>query len=570
MRLKSISIEYFRAIRKSEIRVGSELALVGQNSGGKSSVLRALNAFFNFKDEEGSFEKGRHSFRSQSMSVIELQFADTPVACNLPRVATGSDIIRARLKYRKTALWQVFSNGSWVAAPGNLHEELRRHIRYVYVPLRRDHEISSWGDRGLLQSAVEAWVRHHTRNRDTISPKVAALSKDIRRRAFDGLSRQLRRVTPLNGAFTFNLEYTEQPDYSLLLRDLVLRVTEGNTTVDLEDCGSGTQSMTAFALYSYLAELEGSKYVLGIEEPEQNLHPQAQRELLQTLRGLPLQVVFTTHSTVMLDALRHDEVVLCRRVRSEIRDIEVTTTQLPVSFWVDAGLDEARYYQFYRRRNSEFFFSNFVILTESPIDGQVVKELLNSAGVDPTTYSVSVLSVDGVESLPYAYHLMKALNLNFATVVDKDYFLPYLLDELDPSRDTGGFPRYRREFRNGTLLNKMVPSLTERTTLLGLMLKNHSRAMSILERSNVFCFRWSLEVDLVGSITARQLLFNACNVAAADQNTRALLVDRYKKLKKLETVLPVVQALNPGNLPNSYKRLRRVLPALIRDAVRLT
>ena len=73
----------------------------------------------------------------------------------------------------------------------------------------------------------------------------------------------------MNGSFTFDLEYLQPPDYSLLLRDLTLQVTEGTTTVDLADSGSGTQSMTAFALYSYLAELKGSTYVLGFEEPEQ-------------------------------------------------------------------------------------------------------------------------------------------------------------------------------------------------------------------------------------------------------------------------------------------------------------
>lgn len=48
MKLTKIRIEKFRAIREAEICVGTELALVGQNSSGKSSVLRALNAFFNY------------------------------------------------------------------------------------------------------------------------------------------------------------------------------------------------------------------------------------------------------------------------------------------------------------------------------------------------------------------------------------------------------------------------------------------------------------------------------------------------------------------------------------------
>lgn len=569
MKLRSARIRKFRAIRESHIRVGSELALVGQNNAGKSSVLRALNAFFNFPAERLAFEAGRHRFQKNSISEIEVNFEDVPDDCILPRVGTTGNAtlqVRARLRYKKTATWQTYSNGSWAPAGSDFHDELRKHIRYIYVPLRRDHEISGWGDQGLLQSAVEAWVRHHTRNRDRISPKVAELGTMIQSRAFDGLSKHLRKVTPLGGSFSFQLEYTRPPDYALLLRDLALRVTEGAITVDLEECGSGTQSMTAFALYSYLAEVEGNAYILGIEEPEQNLHPQAQRELLRSLRTLPLQVLFTTHSTVMTDELRHDEVILCRRVSSTNRGIEVTTTQLPSDFWCSSRLDEERYYQFFRRRNSEFFFANFVILTESHIDAEVIREVLRRADADPIVHGVSILSLDGVQSLPYAFRLLRALNLSFATVLDKDYFLPYLNDELEQSRDTRGFPRYRKEYCTGTLVDEILPAASDRTNLLDLFHSNHSRAMDVLEAVNVFCFRWSLEVDLVNSVKARELLFNGLNVPASGRTTNALLVDRKKAIKKLEAVLPVVKALQPSNLPNSYKRLRKVLPDLIRKA----
>lgn len=456
----------------------------------------------------------------------------------------------------------------------DFHGELTKYVRYVYVPLRRDHEVSGWGAGGLLKAAVEAWLEHHTSRRDSISPRVAELGQAIKHRAFNGLSKQLRKITPMNGAFTFDLEYSRQPDYSLLLRDLSLRVSEGGTTVDLEDCGSGTQSMTALALYSYLAELKGNTYILGIEEPEQNLHPQAQRELLANLRRLPLQILFTTHSTVMLDELRHDEVILCRRQSSTTRGIETVTSQLDKAFWTDRGLDEERYYQFHRRRNSDFFFANFVILTESPIDSEIVSLLLEKAGIDKAAYGVSIIPLDGVTSVPYAYHLLKALNLEFATIVDKDYFMPYLNDALDAdpprgvvgSRDARGFPKYRKIFKTDTLLESMVPDATDRDNLLHLFHANHSRAMDILERANVFCFKWSLEIDLVNSTIARDLLFDQLSVPATARDTIALLVEKKKAIKKLETLHPVINVLEPSNLPNSYKRLRKMLPDLIKKA----
>jgi putative ATP-dependent endonuclease of OLD family len=574
MQLASIKIEKFRAIRHSTIRVGSELAIVGQNSAGKSSILRGLNAFFNFDAERSSFELGRHTFQKSSTAIIELVFSNVPLDCKLPKTSLGGSEVRARLKYKKAPGWQVMSEGNWIVAPADFHEELQKYVRYVYVPLRRDHEISGWGSGGLLKAAVEAWLKDRTSKRDTISPRVAELGASIQRSAFNGLSKQLRKITPINSAFTFDLEYSRQPDYRLLLQDLSLRVSEMGTTVDLEDCGSGTQSMTALALYSYLAELMGNTYILGIEEPEQNLHPQAQRELLANLRKLPLQVLFTTHSTVILDELRHDEVVLCRRKPSVTRGFETITRQLDKYFWADHGLDESRYYQFHRRRNSDFFFANFLILTESPIDSEIVSLLLEKSGVSRAAHGVSIIHLDGVMSIAYAYHLLKAIDLNFASIVDKDYFIPYINDVLDEdkqkgltgSRDSRGFPRYRKEYKADTLLNTMLPDASERDKLLDLLHRNHSRAMDILEKKNVFCFKWSLEIDLINSSTARDLMFDQMNISGQKRTSKTLLVDRKKTIKKLETLLPVIDSLAPSNLPNSYKRLRKMLPELIRKA----
>ena len=566
MKLVKIKIEKFRAIRSSVINVGSELALVGQNSAGKSSILRALNAFFNFSEERPHFESERHSFQKTATAIIEVEFNNIPVDCTLAKVSPNVDVVRVRLKYKKSDVWQIYHGDTWVAAPADLHAELAKFITYVYVPLRRDHEVAGWGDNGLLKKAVEAWLVNHTSRRDRISPKVAELSRTIQNRAFNGLGKHLRKVTPLAGEFTFQLGYKKDPDYSIFLKDIFLRVSEGGTTVDLEDCGSGTQSMAAFALYSYLAELKGNTYILGIEEPEVNLHPQAQRELLASLRKLPLQVLFTTHSTVMVDQLEHEEVVLCRRISSPTRGFEVITTQLSSSFWADRGMDRDRYYQFHRRRNSEFFFSNFVVITESPIDAEVIKHLLKEGGADPIKFSVSVLALDGVKSLPYAYHLLQALDLSFATVVDKDYFMPYSEDELEKSRDGNGFPKYKHNYCPGTLLENMVPSLLKRNNLLRLLHSNHSQAMDILEEANVFCFRWSMDIDLVASESAVQLLYASFNLPLAKQNKKELLVNNRKSLKKLDRVLPVVQSLRPMSLPNSYKRIRKNMAELVRQA----
>jgi energy-coupling factor transporter ATP-binding protein EcfA2 len=559
-----IRLEKFRGIRRAEIQVGSELALVGQNSGGKSSILRALNAFFNFSEEQEHFNEQRHAFQKTSTAIIDLEFSDTPGECGLPRVGGGSTDVRLRLKYKKSAVWEVYDNGEWTSAPQGFQEVLQTFVRYVYIPVARIDKVLNWGKESILQAAVTSWVKNYTKNRDRISPKVAEVTTIIKDRTFKGLSKHLRSLTHLNGSFEFELDYASTPDYSLLIQDLVLRVKDGSTSVDISDCGSGTQSLAAIGLYSYLAEALGGTYILGIEEPEQNLHPQAQRSLLAAMKKLPLQVLFTTHSTVMLDSLEHEEVALCRRVSSVTRGFEITVTQLSDTFWIDKNLDRDKYYNFHRRRNSEFFFADYVLLTESPIDSELVRHLVKSGGLSFSNYSISVVSLDGVTSLPYAYHLLNELQIEFVSIIDKDYFLPYLNDDLDTSRDARGFPRYRYEFKENCLIETMLPDAADRASLLDYFGSNHSRAMGLLEEAGVFCFRYSMDIDLVGSNTAKNLLYDILGLPVAERTPLGILVNRKKQLKKQETVLSTVQALSPGSLPNSYKRIRKRIPELVK------
>ena len=61
VRITRLKIEKFRAVGSAEIELGDTVALVGQNGSGKSSILRALNAFFNFEDEKADFAQAFHA-----------------------------------------------------------------------------------------------------------------------------------------------------------------------------------------------------------------------------------------------------------------------------------------------------------------------------------------------------------------------------------------------------------------------------------------------------------------------------------------------------------------------------
>ncbi len=409
-----------------------------------------------------------------------------------------------------------------------------------------------------MERVVEASVRA-SRQRDHITPGIQRLGERLQKQALNKLVGQLREKTPLRGSFEYTLGYDVAPDYSVLLRNLMLRVKEGNQTVSLADSGSGTQSLAVFALYSYLAEIEHSTYILGFEEPEQNLHPQAQVQLLQRLKTLGLQVIFTTHSPTMIDALDHEQVVLCRRVPSATRDVETRLTQLPSTFFSARSLDRDDYYRFHRRRNSEFFFADFVLVTESPIDAAVMQQVFADAGVDLASASITLLSLDGVGSLSYVFHLLQGLDIDSGFVVDKDYFVPYSKSELELSRNAHGYPQYGKTLKGTSVVSWLFPKAHDRARLEAALATDHARASSMLEGVGFYCFRWSLEADLVASPTTRKRLFKELGVPPALQTEHELLVGRKKSLKKQATLVKAVTGVPTTGLPKTYRAVRRAV-----------
>lgn len=562
-RVTRLRIEKFRAIASAEIELGDTVALVGQNGAGKSSVLRALNAFFNYDSERPAFEAGLHRYSPSTQSIIEVTIVGLP-GDNLP-VTTGTGEFRGRLKYQRKPIWQVWKDGKWETVP-SFHEALRQHITYALVPIRRDHEVAHDPSGGLLERAVEEWVSSHSQ-RDRRSPEIARIATRLREKSLAGLEKQLRSIAPLDGPFSFELSYATPPDYRLLLQNLTLTVKEGGQSIPLSDSGSGTQSMAVFALYAYLAELQSTTYLLGLEEPEQNLHPQAQQQLMRSLAGLGLQVVFTTHSPTIVDTLDHEHVVLCKRTSSKKRELEVRISQISRTFFADHGLDRARYYKFHRRRNSEFLFADFVVVTEGPIDAAVVERLLEDAGTPSDQLGISVVPLDGVKgSVDYMFHLLRGLQIEAAFVVDRDYFLPYKNGDRKASLDSRGFPQYGVTAQPGCLLTEVLPKESARKKLIADLVSHPSEAMKELIPLGFFCFMWALEIDLVNAATTRDRMFDQLNVPQDQRSTKDLLVTRSGAIKRQEVLLPTISGLTAGALPTSYKTLRREIPKLAASA----
>lgn len=235
------------------------------------------------------------------------------------------------------------------------------------------------------------------------------------------------------------------------------------------------------------------------------------------------------------------------------------------SFFEDHNLEEFKYYQFHHYRNSDFFFANYIILAESKNDVEVIKFLARSKNIDLDLYGISLLNIDGVGNLAYPFHIVNDLKLPYIVILDKDYFLPYLNDELNLSRNNKGFPKYRNEFVNGNLLDDLIPNQPDQIKLLNLLNRNHSKALDHLNKFNIICMNFNLEMDLLCSDAAVEKMSSILGLKSHESNVKFLLESKSSAIKKIDRILKVLSQIEIRNLPNSYKRIRNKLEEITKE-----
>ncbi|MDY0409729.1 ATP-dependent nuclease [Paracerasibacillus soli] len=238
--------------------------------------------------------------------------------------------------------------------------ELNEDITFILIPIDRDNKEVIWNENSLLKLLLSEHFEKSTSRRDNLTPKVKRVASELERVGLIKIQEAIEKKYTLNKDFKFVFNFDSQIDYSLLLDQINIEINEKGLKYNITESGSGIQSLTIIAMYRYLAELRHKNIMLGIEEPKINLHPQAQREFIKGLKEssseVESQIIFTTHSSIIVDQLEHEEIVLFRKVEDNIRGFKTIVNQIPNNFFERYNLQEQQYYKFYRYKNSDFFF----------------------------------------------------------------------------------------------------------------------------------------------------------------------------------------------------------------------
>lgn len=574
MKIASMHIQKFRSINDMKITFEQILAVVGANNSGKSHILRALNAFFNYSKEKEAFARQDHMYSIRSKTIITVTFTDIRTEDQIDPKYIDNKTLTLQFVYpwrkkRKISYSIIKSNAKYVSINMDEFESIISHFRYIYVPIARSYENAISENGGIVFSLLQEIFQHQTANRNTIKPLVDNLIRKIEKNIFKPAIADIQKYYPL-GSADFLMKTADPEVIELILRSVSLSLIENGQHNKISNCGNGIQSAVYFAI-EMARSMEGNiNYLIGVEEPELNMHPQAQRQLIESLKNKEkypnVQFIVTTHSTVIIDKLGHSSIVLCRKHRGDSREIVTEATQLPMNFLEKYDLTKEKYEAFYRYKNSDFFFSNYIIMTESPNDNMIVSALLRKSNIDIEDESISFICMDGEKNIKYPYVLAKELGIPFLCIVDRDVFQPYRDDQRKNSLDNKGIPQYRPCLKTSSPIYDLVEKNIAQQVVDAFTNDNYEKVLGILKPYRIITMRYAIEVDLILCKSYRNIIGEEFHLPQEKRTTAYLLKERNKHIKDDDIIIPAINSQSTRNLPRSYRQIVSCTKEMIAEA----
>ena len=341
MRISNVIIKKFRSIKDASFEMKDITAIVGENNAGKTAMLRALNSVFNFDTEKNFFLDKTHQYAPRNNSYIELRLVDIPSKSSFLKSYIYDNAITIRMLYsysdNKRKLSVIKGNRNEKIQNIDIFiEELNTYMTYVYIPAERTNYDITWGKNTIFTKLITSYSNIYKKRKDKISSDIKKSSRKVHDCILCKLEKYLSGLYMQNKNIDFKIDFPSDIDYTSILNYVELSINESFSNRLLKEWGSGTKSLAIIAMYRAYALIEDKDIILGIEEPETNLHPQAQKRFIQSLSNnmskYEVQTIFTTHSTVLIDELKHENIILVKRKLDLKREFISCVNQVSADF----------------------------------------------------------------------------------------------------------------------------------------------------------------------------------------------------------------------------------------------
>jgi putative ATP-dependent endonuclease of OLD family len=270
MKIKDIHISKFRSVENGKFHFNQITGIVGQNNSGKSALMRALNSFFNPDVEIHNFINGTNLYSpTRAIPRITIDFESVPNK-NIYNTFShnGEMCIKQEFnKSRNKLEYSVKNNGTFQIANEDFVKELFKDVQFILIPTERGAKYKGQDEITILKRLLDSFFLNHTAKRDTLSPKVKDAFKYFKKNALSKVSKGIEDMYLAKKGFRLEIDSRFPLNYELFINDLAIKIVEEGQNFKLEECGSGIQSLVAISIYRYLAKLNHTNFIIGIEDP---------------------------------------------------------------------------------------------------------------------------------------------------------------------------------------------------------------------------------------------------------------------------------------------------------------
>ena len=233
-RLNKIHIQNYRVHKNTKIftgtkKIGNFLVLVGKNDIGKTTILNALDVFFNGKDIcDGDF------YQDDQEIIIECTFGDELLKRSIPK------------------------NGKYI--PNLCRNKLYKLPKFAFFDITNQYDYSE-----IANYTIDDLIM-------VVENQISRFIKYNKDEYFDD-----------------NIEnFAEDDELTALLlqwKDLLEDFNQFNKKISIISRGAGVQRVCAlyFHIMQSIMKSNVAEYIFAIDEPELSLHPEQQRKFIQIL-----------------------------------------------------------------------------------------------------------------------------------------------------------------------------------------------------------------------------------------------------------------------------------------------